>query len=360
MTHNFISVSEIDFASLDLLPYGIIVLDIDGNVVFYNEREEQIAGNTRVDVLGRNFFTEIAPCTQVAEFFGRFKEVMATEGVPVEFSFHFPFKPEPRDVEIAMTGFRVDARTLCLVSVRDVTETEFVRDRILSSQKLADVGEVASGVAHNFNNLLMAIGTWLSVLRRDSGEKSPRATRAIEEMARAVADGRAMVARILAGTSPDDRVDSKLHTEVNSVVTEAVAQARARAVQTLSGANVHVDLQLGESLPDVLAPPGELREVVVNLISNAFDALGSDGKVVVRTGCIGAEVSVAVHDSGVGMSEAVQRKMFRPLFTTKGSLGTGLGLSSSYATIRRLGGRISVESTVGVGSTFTITLPAAF
>ncbi len=105
-------VSHIDFSTLDLLPYGIIVLDSSGNVIFYNSREEEIAGRNRMDVLGKNFFTDVAPCTQLGTFHDKFLETMIDEGLTAEFAFHFPFKPIPRDVEISLTSFNVDHRPL--------------------------------------------------------------------------------------------------------------------------------------------------------------------------------------------------------------------------------------------------------
>jgi photoactive yellow protein len=348
--------TEIDFASLDLLPYGIIVLDVDGNVVFYNDREEQIAGRQRADVLGRNFFTEVAPCTEVSEFFDHFKEVMAAEGLTAEFAFHFPFQPDARDVEIAMTGFRVEERVLCLVAVRDVTEAERVRERILSSEKFAGVGEVAAGVAHNFNNVLMALSTWITVLERECAGMTPRGNRAITEVARVVAEGRTMIRRIASGFA-DTPSPAAHDADLNEVVVAAVKQAQARLAALPGVARYQIELALAEETPHVAAPAGELSEVVVNLVSNALEALDGTGSVTIRTSLSGEHGTLEIRDTGAGMSEAVQKKIFRPLFTTKGSKGTGLGLSTSYSTIRRLGGSISFQSSPGLGTVFTVTLP---
>jgi len=353
---NTITSADIDFASLDLLPYGIIVLDVDGNVVFYNDREEEIAGRDRTDVLGRNFFTEIAPCTQVAEFHGRFRDAITGEGLTAEFGFRFPFQPKARDVEIAMTGFHVDGRPLCLVAVRDVTESELVREHILLNQKFAGVGEVAAGVAHNFNNALMAIGTWAAILQRESANASPRAKRALREIERVLEDGRAMVDRIRAEFGQQAQA-ANTEADVNTIVRAAVEQAQARAAAVLPQLRFNVDLtQMTENV-HVAAPPSELREVVVNLVSNAFEASPNGGTVFVSTIVRNGQVSISVRDLGIGMSPEVQQKIFRPLFTTKGAQGTGLGLSTSYAAIRRHGGSLTFESQPGLGTTFIVSLP---
>ena len=99
--------------------------------------------------------------------------------------------------------------------------------------------------------------------------------------------------------------------------------------------------------------------MIVNLIVNAFEALESSGRVSVSTEYTEGSVRVIVRDNGIGMSESEQRKVFRPLFTTKGANGTGLGLSTSYSTIRRFGGTIAFQSVSGEGTSFTISLPPA-
>ncbi|HYE66236.1 MAG TPA: PAS domain-containing protein, partial [Pyrinomonadaceae bacterium] len=119
---------QIDFATLDLLPYGIIVLDEHGTVLYYNAREEQIAGRKRENVIGKNFFKEVAPCAQVEEFHGRFQEAMRRVGLVTDFHFHFPFPGRAREVEISLTSFKKGDSNLCLISVSDVTEKNDLRE----------------------------------------------------------------------------------------------------------------------------------------------------------------------------------------------------------------------------------------
>ncbi|HXI13207.1 MAG TPA: ATP-binding protein [Thermoanaerobaculia bacterium] len=348
-------VATIDFATLELLPYGIIVLDGDGTILYYNAREEQITTRRREDVLGRNFFTEVAPCTKVATFYGQFRDTMASEGTTAEFKFTFPFPDRPRDVEIALTGFRYYEQLLCLVSVRDVTEEEDVRDRILTAERFREVGEVASGVAHNFNNILMAIGMWAKLVRRQLGPEAP-AQRGIDQIIKAVDDATSMVRRIAdttrqtptAGTT-DDCI------EINSVVQEALDQVTGRIEECQR--KITPQGFLDETNPCVRGYGSELREVLVNLLGNAIDATENDGSVSVTTRTVDDQVRVDVTDTGTGMSEETQKKLFRPLFSTKGLAGTGLGLSTSYAIVRRHRGEIRVKSSQGKGSTFSVILP---
>lgn len=347
--------SLVDLATLEILPYGIVILDDTGTVLYYNAREEQIARRDRLDVLGRNFFHEVAPCTEVAEFYGRFVEAMSSGESPVEFSFRFPFTPHSRDVEIAFKPFAAGGRRLCLVSVRDVAETDFVRDRINSWGRFASIGEVASGVGHNLNNTLMAIRTWASVLKREISGSS-RGARALDEIMRATADAESIVRRL--NSTPSEIWPDVQVIDLSVIARDAISQVRGRIeAKTATGVLINVRTAFESALPPIYGVASELREVLVNLLSNAVDALYDSGDVVISTGTAESFVYVEVADTGKGMTDDIQSKLFRPFFTTKGSSGTGLGLTTSYAIVRKHGGLLRVRSAPGAGSTFTVLLP---
>lgn len=352
---------EINFATLDLLPYGIIVVDGEGKVLYYNAREEEIARRSKEDVIGKNFFTEIAPCTQVAEFAGRFRETMTEEGAVAHFNFHFPFADNPRDVEINLTSFENRGELLCLISVGDVTEQGEVRDQIMRAERLREVGEAAAGVAHNFNNLLTVICGNSELLLRKLDPEHP-ARKYADVILRASRDGAEMVKRIkeavrqqpeAAGTT--DVVD------LTRILSESVALTEdyTRAARESRGAQIELRSEAaGESQP-VRARANELREVFVNLLRNAVEAVKGEGEICVRSYARGRDFVAEITDTGEGMDAATLAKIFRPLFTTKGDGGTGLGLATCYSIVRRHGGDIRVESEPGRGTTFAVRLPAA-
>lgn len=149
--------------------------------------------------------------------------------------------------------------------------------------------------------------------------------------------------------------------QLNDLVKDSIAftEDYASVTRDERGAHVRFRTELGQDLPPVLASPSELREVFVNLLRNAVDAVEGEGEVVVRTRAAGQRGVVEVSDTGTGMTPEVQEKLFRPHFTTKGERGTGLGLATSYAIVRRHGGDIQVESAPGAGTTFTVRLPLA-
>lgn len=349
------SLRHIDWSNLELLPFGIIIVDESGTVLYYNAREEQIADRRRADVLGKNFFRDVAPCTQVAQFYGEFTEIMSGRRPSAEFRFTFPFEARSRDVEIAMTPFQSDDRRLCLVTVRDLTERETIRDRIVTSTRFGEVGEVASGVAHNLNNVLMAIGTWATVLQREV-RTDGRAATAVAEILRAVADGGKIVSRVRQSIAGHESPESPRHVDLNEAVRSALCIAEAR-LASKSTMRCNLTVALADPTPVISGADTEIREVLVNLISNAIDSGAS--RIRVSTKAEASVAILAIEDNGIGMTEETRGKLFRPLFTTKGEEGTGLGLSSSLDIVRRHGGDISIETQPGVGSTFKVVLPRA-
>jgi two-component system sensor histidine kinase AtoS len=352
-------VPPIDFATLDLLPYGIIVVDAKGVILYYNAREEKISGRRREDVVGRNFFTEVAPCTQVEEFHGSFQETMSRAGWIANFKFHFPFPDQPREVEIALTSFEKDGARLCLISISDITEKAVVREHIMRGERLREVGEVAASVAHNFNNLLTVIRGNAEIISDHLPPDDPLQQRAAKIL-KASDDGAQIIKRISESTRHQPRATApRAPVSLNEIVKDSIAftEDYARASQDERGVRVRFETELVEHVPPVRANPGALREVFVNLLRNAVDAIEGEGRITVRTRAEGERSIVEVRDTGAGMPKDVQEKLFRPFFTTKGERGTGLGLATCYAIVRRHGGDIEVESAPHEGTTFTVRLP---
>jgi photoactive yellow protein len=350
---------QIDFATLDLLPYGIIVVDEEGKILYYNAREEQIANRRREDVLGKNFFRQIAPCTQVQEFYGQFKETMRRTGMAASFHFHFPFPERPREVEITLASFQKDEANLCLIAVSDVTEKADLREHLARGERLREVGEVAAGVAHNFNNILTVIrGNAELLLMRLQNDDFAR--QRAEKILQASDDGEQMVKRIRESARHyPEAPAAMMAVELGQLLKDSLAftEDYAKAAWDERGARVQFNLELTDNCSAVRATASELREVFVNLLRNAVDAIEGEGQIIIRARTQDGRAIIEVKDTGAGMSADVQEKLFHPLFTTKGDKGTGLGLATCYAIIRRHSGDIQVESAPGEGTTFTIGLP---
>jgi signal transduction histidine kinase len=227
--------------------------------------------------------------------------------------------------------------------------------------KVRAVGQLASGVAHDFNNLLAGIlGNAQLLLYEVRNEEQRSLLRIIEQASK---DGAETVRR-LQGFARMEHDMPMTEVRLDILARDAIdlTRPRWRDVAQSRGARIEIDRRLQPVTP-LAGRPGELREVLTNLIINAVDALPSGGKITVatydsRNDGNGAEDVVAeVIDTGTGMSPEVRSRIFDPFFTTKGEHGTGLGLAVSLGIIQSHGGQIEVESEAGSGTRFAIRLP---
>jgi len=348
--------APVSYETLELLPYGVIVVDGDGRVLFYNSREERISGQSRASVMGRNFFTEVAPCTAVQAFQGRFCRMMEQGILSEEFHFVFPFAKGPRTVQISLQPFTKDGEHLCVIFVADLTEREQVLQKILQNQRFSELGTVAAMVAHNFNNLLAVIQ--MSTQMADSEALDPATRGQLRRVLDAVQDGTALVSRFQA-IAGSGRILVAEVVDLDEAVAGAVdfAQQYAQQRSIQDGRRVELLVTRSETPLRFKGDAAEIREVILNLLRNAIDAIPEEGAVRLFTCAEGDCAVLDLLDNGTGMTLDVQERIFTPLFTTKGSQGTGLGLASAHAAIRRHGGTISVRSAPGRGTRFRLELP---
>jgi signal transduction histidine kinase/CheY-like chemotaxis protein len=240
-------------------------------------------------------------------------------------------------------------------------ELKQAQDQIVQAEKLRALGEMASGVAHDFNNVLAVIlGNIQLLLYQLKGLDREEIRERLEIIERSSRDGAETVRRIQEFTGVRrDKVFSSL--SVNDVIKEATVITEPRWKDQPQRKGVHIELitRLGPT-PLVLGNPSELREVLTNMVFNAVDAMPEGGTLLISTEHRGIWVEVRVCDTGTGMTDEVKRKVFDPFFTTKGVSSSGLGMSVSYGIIRRHGGKILVESGPGEGTTFVIQLPVGY
>ncbi len=230
------------------------------------------------------------------------------------------------------------------------------QNQLVQSAKLNALGEMASGVAHDFNNMLAAIlGRTQLLLQRVTEPELRRSIELIDQTAR---DGAHTVRRIQEFTRVrhDEAMDE---VDLNAALRDVVELTRPswQSLAKARGVAIDVEWRL-DATRSVAGNAGELREVFTNLVLNAVDAMPSGGKLLLATADEGDRVAVTVDDSGCGMSDETQARCFDPFFTTKLVKGTGLGLSVAYGIVSRHHGSISVESALGHGSRFRLTFPA--
>jgi signal transduction histidine kinase/CheY-like chemotaxis protein len=238
--------------------------------------------------------------------------------------------------------------------VRDVTTQREVEQHLQQSEKLTALGQLAGGIAHDFNNLLQAILGYTQLMKQSPGNIE-FVKRSLEVVETAAHDGSETVRRIqqFARLRPDEQF---VPVDVNQVVRDAVAITRPRMEEKQAHGRhpFRLDLMLGD-VPPVSGRPAALTEVMTNLMLNAMDAMVSGGTLTIETSTgRGGTAVLRVQDTGMGMPESVQRRIFEPFFSTKGESGSGLGLAMAYSIVKRHGGEINVQSAPGAGTTFTL------
>jgi signal transduction histidine kinase/CheY-like chemotaxis protein len=238
-----------------------------------------------------------------------------------------------------------------------ISEQERIREQFSQMEKLSALGELASGVAHDFNNTLAGIlGRAQLLLRTNDPEKIERGLKIIVKTAE---DGAKTVRRIQDFARQRRDHDFEL-ISVGQILLDVSEITRPRWKDQAEACNVHIDLTVEiRSNRKVMGDESELRDVLVNMVFNAVDAMPQGGVLTLSAGDCGNSVVLSVADSGTGMTSGVSSRIFDPFFTTKGKAGMGLGLAVSFGIVRRHGGTIEVDSQVGCGSTFKISLPAA-
>jgi signal transduction histidine kinase/ActR/RegA family two-component response regulator len=239
-----------------------------------------------------------------------------------------------------------------------IAEQERIREQYAQIEKLSALGELASGVAHDFNNTLAGILGRAQLLL---GTKDPEKVEAgLQLIIKTARDGAKTIKRIqdFARQRRDHDFQPVSMDQVLLDVRE-ITRPRWKSTAEAAGVQIRLELQLGSDTTPVLGDESELREVLVNMVFNAVDAMPEGGTLTLSTRELGDRVEVCVTDTGVGMTEDVRSRVFDPFFTTKGKTGLGLGLAVSYGIIRRHDATVEVQSEVGRGTTFRIRLPAA-
>ena len=254
-----------------------------------------------------------------------------------------------------------------LAFVHDITErrraeAELRRQEVLlrQAQKMEAVGRLAGGIAHDFNNLLTVIGSTVELILDDLHADDPlRAD--LDQIKSAGTRAAALTRQLL--TFSRRHVDQPRRVDVNALLTEL-----GRMLRRLIGEDIALAIELACPTPDAWVDPGQLEQVVVNLVVNARDAMPRGGHLRITTALAeldaaqgevpaGRYVRITVGDTGVGMTPQVLERIFEPFFTTKGEYGTGLGLATVYGIVRKADGHVLVESQPGGGSQFQVYLP---
>ena len=276
------------------------------------------------------------------------------------FSEERQFTPEDKE----LMGLLADHAAIALQNAqlygraqRAYEELSRAQAQLVRGETLRAVGELAAGAAHHLNNLLaIVLGRIQLALKKFDAPEIQRHLQPAEQAAR---DGAEVVAR-LSRFSRGRAEPRRAPLDVNQVVDEVLELTRPRWQAEAEARGVIIEARAEHgAIPEVAADPASLREVLVNLVLNAVDAMPDGGRLTIGTSADARGVTCAVSDTGVGMSPEVQGRALEPFFTTKGVKATGLGLSVAYGIVERHGGDLTIESAEGRGTTVTLRLPAS-
>jgi PAS domain S-box-containing protein len=342
----------------------VYTIDMEGRYTSLNRAGERISGYTRDEIIGMSWKEIIAPeyVSLVSEMLLRklagqrsvtFYEVemIARNGrrIPLEVNSQIIYEDgQPAGVQGIARDITERKRAESLLRARFEREAE--------SEKMRSLGQLSAGVAHNFNNALAAVlGRTQLLLRSVTDERHRRSLEVIET---ATQDAAEIVRRIqtFARRAPSAQFNK---TSLAGLITDALQLTRTSWEDDAYVHNLRYEVTFTNEAGEdhVEANATELREVFVNLIFNALDAMPEGGRIDVRETRRGAWLVVEVRDTGEGIPAEFQDRIFEPFFTTKGSQGSGLGLAVSYGIIKRHGGTIEAASAPGGGTVFTLKFP---
>ncbi|HEV2576747.1 MAG TPA: ATP-binding protein [Acidobacteriaceae bacterium] len=345
---------------------GVFAVDLEDNIESWNAQMEVMLSTPRADALGHQLSDVFPP-----DFIAEFDRVRAEQGASTLYKFRLPTpSAELRTANITIAPllnreFQAVGR---IVIVDDITDRINMETQLTQSEKLSSIGLLAAGVAHEVNTPLAVISSYAQMLSKQLGKQlgTDEPTRArLQPVLEKITQQTFRASEIVNGLLNFSRMGSSefSRVELNSVVRDTTLLLEHQ----LRSANVEVTTSLDESLPEISGNRGKLQQVLVNFMLNARDALqGREGaRIRVTTHHTDSAVRLRVEDNGIGMSEAVLRRIYDPFFTTKNNpaqgqrKGTGLGLAVTYGIVQEHAGTIDVTSTVGEGTTFEVIFPAA-
>jgi two-component system, cell cycle sensor histidine kinase and response regulator CckA len=344
---------------------GIVVLDRNGIIMNANERACEMHGFSKEALVGsHSSLLEVDENRVVAA--ERFQQLLQGESLVYETA-HYKKNGSRVFLEVSSKAIPIHDEVFIQSFQRDITEKKKIQEHLFQAQKMDSIGMLAGGIAHDFNNVLTAILGYTDLIRRDVGanEKVLGRLSVIENASRKA--GR-MVSQLL-GFSRKSEIEM-VPFDINAVVHDTV-----KLLERVIDKRVVIRLDLNERIPSVQGDVNKVEQVMMNFMVNARDAMPYGGIITVTSTAIdaipgaagvppyipaGRYVVLSVADTGVGIPEEIQRKIFEPFYTTKErGKGTGLGLAMVYGVVTEHRGYITVQSKVNQGTTFTVYFPVA-
>ena len=341
---------------------AIICIDEKGIIFIWNKSAERIFGYSKNEIIGQPITTIVPEKYQTAyqEGFNLFsspdKDTISDK--PIEIS-GMTKAGVIIPTELSVSSYKTKNEQLAIIGiVRDLTERKRIEDILLRSEKLKSMGMITSGIAHEFNNILAIVKGFASQIKKKCGNDEKLEKR-VDTIIKATNDGVEIVRRMREYTNLELDNANFVLTDMRLLIKQSIGFTMPRWQNIASANGIHYKIDTDGFSKElcVMCNQSELREVLVNIINNALDAMPDGGSLSFHTWAEEKTVFVTISDTGIGMGKAIQRNVFDPFFTTKVGVGTGLGMSTAYGIVVRHGGEIEVESEEGKGSRFTIRLP---
>ena len=343
-------------------PNAIMAADLGGNIIIWNRGAEETLGYRKVDVVGKMNIEKIYPdgmATKIMQMLrnsghggiGKLRSYPMVytrqDGGIVEGNLSAAIIYDSKGKETATVGIMVDLKERLEME----TKLRQTQEQLLQSEKLAAMGRLASQIAHELNNPLYGIMNTLELMKTEISPENRR--RKILEMALSetvrLSD---MLRKMLSFSKPEE--EKRQPTDMNTILDEILMMHDKQLREN----SIKISSTLARGLGKVYASRDQLRQVFLNMVSNAKDAMPEGGTLAVETREEGNYIHIEIADTGTGIRKQDIGKVFDTFFTTKESIkGVGLGLSVCYGFIKDHGGDIRVESKHGSGAVFTITLP---
>ncbi|MDH3798757.1 MAG: PAS domain S-box protein [Desulfobacterales bacterium] len=343
-------------------PNSITATDMKGNILIWNRAAEETIGYKAADVIGKMNIQKIYPDEMARKVMQMLRKpeqggvgrlnahpmvYMRQDGTVIEGTLSAAIIYDSSGNEIATVGSFVDLKER-LEMERALRRTQ---EQLLQSEKLAAMGRLTSQIAHELNNPLYGIMNTLELLKTEISPESKR--RKILEMALSETVRLSELLRKMLSFSKPDQ-EEKQAVDLNTVLDEILLLHEKQLQEN----DIKIKMSFAETLPHINASKDQLRQVFLNLVANARDAMPDGGTLSVRTEADKENVKIEISDTGIGIKEEHIKKIFDSFFTTKDTVkGVGLGLSVCYGFIKDHGGDIKVKSNLGEGTTFSIAFP---
>ena len=343
--------TEYNQSIIEGIDAGIVVVGLDGRIARWNRAMEALYGKRRLEVLERSL-DQVFP-----ESFMKAIETSLEPSHDGEISHLYKLKlPAPSgrqlivNTAIAPLEGQGGERSGSILILEDVTARVRLEEQLQHSDKMASIGLLAAGVAHEVNTPLAGISSYTQMLL--GVEQSPETSSLLEKIEKQSFRAAKIVNNLL-NFSRSAGIEAEL-LDLNKVVTDVLSLLEHQ----FDGSRITLRRELASELPLVSGNENRLQQVFFNLMLNARDAMSHGGWLTLTSRTEGEAVVVEVKDTGTGIEPEAVRRIYDPFFTTKGvGQGTGLGLSVSYGIVQEHGGSITVDSVPGQGTTFTVALP---